>query len=236
MTITISFPGFPPEAPRFLKKLAANNDKLWFNEHKTVFTENVLRPAQAFVTAMGDRLTMIAPDIHADPRTDKSIFRIYRDTRFSPDKRPYKTHLGIFWWEGKHHKMSCPGFYFHLESNKLMLGAGIHLFCDKEQRNAYREAVVDKKSGAGLQNAIAEVKNNGINEVLGKHYKRVPRGFDPQHPNAEYLLYNGLYALRETAIPGELFSEALVDYCFEWYQKWLPLHRWLLEMVEGGSI
>lgn len=224
-----SFTGFPKVGVQFLKDLSKNNDKVWFNRNKETFTTQLLQPAQVFVVVMGKTLEKIARDIHADPRTDKSIFRIYRDTRFSADKSPFKTHLGIFWWEGDRPKMECPGFYFHLEPPNLFLGCGLYMF-SKPLLKTYRESVVDKKSGAALVSAIKAVSKK--TKIGGKHYKQTPRGFDSDHPNAEYLLYNGLHVMTETKIPKELFSEDLVDYCFKLYKDMQPLHKWLVEMTK----
>lgn len=223
-----NFNGFPKAGVQFLKDLKKNNDKVWFNKNKETFQTQVLQPAQAFVMAMGKKLEKFAPDIHADPRTDKSIFRIYRDTRFSADKSPYKTHLGILWWEGDHPKMECSGFYFHLEPPNLLMGNGMYMF-SKSILKIYRDAVIDIKLGADLIKAIKVVSKKG--KLSGKHYKKTPRGFDPDHPNAEYLLYNGLHVMNETKIPDELYSGALVDYCFNWYKDMAPLHRWLVKMA-----
>jgi len=229
MKDNFNFSGFPKAGVQFLNDLAKNNDKVWFNINKETYTTHLLQPAQAFVVAMGKKLEKIAPDIHADPRTDKSIFRIYRDTRFSADKSPFKTHLGIFLWEGDLPKMESSGFYFHLEPPKLLLGCGNYMF-SKPLLKTYREAVVDKKSGPALMAAIKAVSRKG--NLGGKHYKQIPRGFDADHPNAEYLLYNGLHCMTETKIPDELYSESLVDYCFKWYKEMAPLHRWLVEMTK----
>ena len=96
MTNIQNFSGFSQEVISFYNELALNNDRDWFNAHKSVYTEKVLEPAQGFVLAMGERLRMLSPNIIADPRTNGSgsIFRIYKDTRFSKDKTPYKTFLG----------------------------------------------------------------------------------------------------------------------------------------------
>ncbi len=227
-----NFDGFSKSGVQFLRDLAKNNDKVWFSENKETFTTQLLQPAQAFVVAMGKKLETITPDVHADPRTNKSIFRIYRDTRFSADKSPYKTHLGIFFWEGDRPKMECSGFYFHLEPPNLMLGCGIHMF-SKPLLKTYRELVVNNQSGAALVETIKGVGKKG--KVGGKHYKQSPRGFDPNHPNTDYLLYNGLHATTETKIPAELYTEALVDYCFKWYNDMTPLHKWLVEMTKRAN-
>ena len=91
------FHGFPKAAVTFYEELAQNNAKAWFETHKALYQQDVIVPAQQFVLAMGERLKILSPAIIADTRLNGSgsIFRIYRDTRFSPDKSPYKTFLGI---------------------------------------------------------------------------------------------------------------------------------------------
>jgi uncharacterized protein (TIGR02453 family) len=116
------FEGFPEETVTFLSDLAKNNKKTWFDAHKNDYERFLVWPARAFTEAIGERLITVVPGIIAEPRINGSIFRIYRDTRFSKDKTPYKTHLGIFCWDGSGPKMECPGFYFHLEPPNLLLG------------------------------------------------------------------------------------------------------------------
>jgi uncharacterized protein (TIGR02453 family) len=79
-------------------------------------------PSGAFVVSMGAKLKAISPAIKAIPKVNQSLFRVNRDTRFSADKSPYKTNLGIWFWEGEKKRMECPGFYFHLDTENLMLG------------------------------------------------------------------------------------------------------------------
>jgi uncharacterized protein (TIGR02453 family) len=225
-----SFDGFPRECLDFYAQLAQNNNKIWFQEHKKDYDNYVMEPARDFVLVMGERLREFVPGIHADPRVNKSIFRINRDVRFTNDKSPYKTNLGMWFWEGEHPRMENSGFYFHLELPNLMIGTGIYLL-PKNLLKAYRDAVVDPDFGATLVQAIKEVSANGPYQIGGKHYKRVPRGYDKDHENAELLLYNGLYAGHESEVPEEFFSSKLVDYCMEKYTDTLPIHRWLVDML-----
>jgi uncharacterized protein (TIGR02453 family) len=229
-TATANFPGFPAAAVTFYGQLAKNNDKTWFAEHKSDFETQVMQPARDFVFEMGKRLSSISPKIVADPRMDKSIFRPYRDTRFSKDKAPYKTHLGIFFWEGTRPKMESSGFYFHLEPPTLFLGAGLHCF-SKQLLEEFRDSVVDPKHGAALARAAKAVLSRGAYGIGGKHYKKTPRGYDPNHSNAEFLLFDGLYAMFETEIPQELHSSEIIDYCFRRFEHMAPIHRWLVELT-----
>jgi len=224
-----TFNGFPKELVQFFKDLKKNNTKEWFTSHKKDYENFVKEPASEFVVAMGERLKAIAPRINALPQINKSLFRINRDTRFSHDKRPYKTNLGIWFWEGEGKRMESSGFYFHLEEGRLMLGTGLHIF-SKELLARYRDAVVDKKHGQRLRKAIDNVSNKGY-IIRGKHYKKVPRGYDSNHKNVEFLLHNGLTAMKESGIPKEFFSGAIVDYAFSHFKNMCPLHEWLREAI-----
>jgi uncharacterized protein (TIGR02453 family) len=227
-----AFNGFPQEAVIFFQDLQKNNNKTWFEAHKADYQKYAMEPAQDFIEEMGARLKRLSPGIHADPRINKSIFRIYRDIRFSKDKTPYKTHLGIWMWEGEGAKFESSGYYFHLEPPNIMLGVGIHTF-SKDLLKAYREAVVDPVSGPALVNAVQEVSLKSGYKLGGEHYKRVPRGYAPDHPHAELLRYNGLTAGSEVPIPEEFFSTALLDYSYQRYMEMYPIQRWLYELSQG---
>lgn len=231
--MTGEFNGFGMETVRFFRNLERNNNRQWFADHKVQYNAHVLDPAKGFVFELGKRLLRIAPKIYAEPRIDRSIFRIYRDTRFSGNKNPYKTHLGIFLWEGPGKKVDCSGFYFHLEPPNLMLGVGIYIF-DKPLLEEYRKSAAHPKHGPALARAVSQVEKKGYG-IGGSHYKRVPRGFDPKHKNAELLRHKGLYAGVETKIPREFYSADIVDYCYKIYRDMLPLHRWLLAMTERAT-
>lgn len=228
--MTAKFNGFPKECLTFYRGLARNNSKQWFEQHRNEFDEQVLGPARQFVEAMGDAFARLSPGIHADPRTDKSIFRIYRDVRFSKDKRPFKTNLAIWFWEGSGKRMECSGYYFHLDPGALMLGTGIYMF-PKQMLKEYRDSVVHPKYGPELGRAVRSILKKGPYSLGGEFYKKVPRGYPGDQANAEFLLYNGLWAGMEVKVPGEVFSSALVEYCYKRYKDMSPLHEWLLNLT-----
>lgn len=225
-----SFNGFTQGTVDFFLNLKKNNNKEWFDQNRDKFEDLVMTPARAFVIGLGERLKSISPDIVADPRINKSIFRIYRDTRFSFDKSPYKTHLGIYFWAENRPKMESSGFYFHLEPPDLMLGVGMYSF-SKSLLNVYRKSVVDEEYGEELKNIIEKIRKNPHFELGGKYYKRIPLGYDSRHQNSELLLHNGLYVSFEIQIPKELFSSALLDYCLKIFTELNPLYKWLLAMT-----
>jgi uncharacterized protein (TIGR02453 family) len=227
-----AFSGFTKETVRFFTGLKKNNNKDWFEKNREVYEKHVMEPAKAFVVAMGKRLRTIVPRIIAVPRVNKSIFRLNRDTRFSLDPTPYKTNLGIYFWEGGQTRMEAAGFYFHLEPPIVMLGGGFYMFPDPFV-GRFRQAVVDPKRGRELTNIIADLEKLEGWSIGGQHYKRVPAGFDPSHPNAEILKHRGLYAGLEVRIPEEFYSAKLVDFCFERFQPLVPLHKWLVRLIAG---
>ena len=231
MTEQTEFTGFPRECTTFLSSLNDNNNKSWFDAHKAEYERFLLEPARSFVTAMGEELKHIVPGVHADPRSNKSIFRIYRDTRFSKDKRPYKTHMAVFFWEGSGPKMECPGFYFHFDTSQLLLGVGIYLF-PKHMLNTYRQSVVHARHGKELETLLDDIRIRRDYSIGGKHYKRVPRGYDADHERAELLLYNGLHIGRTEPVQDTLFAGDLVDHCLEVYGVLLPVHQWLVALAQ----
>ncbi len=220
------FNGFPVEALDFLADLSLNNHRGWFEENRATYEEHVIAPARTFVEAFGERLQARRPDIVADPRVDKSIFRMHRDVRFSKDKSPYKTHLGFFFWEGSDKR--SPGFYVHIEPDKLIAGGGAYQF-DKDQLANFRARAVDPTAGKALRRAVDALGDSGL-EVRGQHYKRVPRGMPAEHPNADLLLHNGLWlSAGERPLTESVHGPEFVDELFDLLEPYFELHGWLVE-------
>ncbi|MEM8535333.1 MAG: DUF2461 domain-containing protein [Chloroflexota bacterium] len=228
-----TFQGFPSEARTFFGDIRENNNKEWFEQQKPRFKTLVQQPAQELVVALGEQLQGFVPGIQYDTQLNGSgsIMRIYRDTRFSKDKSPYKTNLGIVWWEGSGKKMEEPCFYFNLDAEGAWAAGGLYMF-PKHILEPYRNAVVDDRLGPALETAIAEMWANGVS-VEGAQYRTVPRGFDKTHPRAELLKYQGMIS-SPRLIPEEVWtSSTLVDVCVEYFRSILPLHQWLVRMVQS---
>jgi len=224
-----TFTGFPEKALEFFADLAVNNSREWFNPRKDEYKKVVLKPAQAFVMAFGERLHELSEELQFDPRTSGSgsIKRIYRDTRFSKDKTPYKTHLGIHFWQGSHDsKMDNPGFFFHMGLDGSWLYAGHYQF-PKPMLAAYRQAIVDDKLGNEVVSIMNSIKGVEGFDTGGEHYKRVPQGFDKEHQRADYLRCNGLWAASDWIDKESLTSPKLVEVCLSHARTMLPLINWL---------
>lgn len=219
------FQGFPKQLVKFFEDLKKNNNKEWFETQRQNYENHVKEPARAFVVEMGKRLRTIAPDINAVPKVNQSLFRINRDTRFSKDKSPYKTNLGIWFWEGRRKRMECSGFYFHFEEGKIMLGTGMRIF-SPEYLKKYREAVVNKSNGPKLVEAVNKVSKQGY--IIGvKYYKRVPHNYDADHERAVFLMHNGLTAMVDEKVSKDFFSSSILDYAFSHFKNMSPIHQWL---------
>ena len=237
------FSGFPQEGLRFLEELKGNNNREWFEAHKEAYRNEVLAPGQDLVFALGERLKRLSPGIVYDTAANGSgsILRIYRDLRFSKDKRPYNTYVRLVFWEGRRKKMENPSFFVRIGPDGAGVYAGIHVF-QKPVLAAYRDAVADDRLGADLEAAIAAVRGAGEYTVGGEHYKRVPRGYEAvlgrfDHPHADLLRHNGLWAHTAAPIdPAVIVTPELLEVCLEHCRNMMPLHRWLVvvgQRVEG---
>ncbi len=227
--MSTQFPGFPPAGIQFLVELGDNNNKEWFTANKPRFERDLLKPAIEFIAAVGDGLRSISPEIRVDPRTNGSgsLMRIYRDTRFSNDKTPYKTSIAGMWWDGTGKKTQSSAFGFHLDHRGMDLMAGMFHF-DKDQLKRYRDAVVDPQAGAVLRKIVDQISASSAYKLVGERYKRVPSGYDPEHPNADLLLYDALYAHPVQPVPiAQVSSPKIVDICLTHFRQMAPVQRWL---------
>jgi uncharacterized protein (TIGR02453 family) len=175
------FPGFPPEALTFFRRLARNNNREWFQPRKEVFESKVKAPMIALVEAINAEFGKVAPDYIADPK--RAVYRIYRDTRFSPDKSPYKTHLAAVFPRRGGDRGSAPGFYFAVSAKEIGVAGGVYE-PSPEQLFALRTWLAD--------NHVAFRKvARGAEKLMGKLHseslQRVPKGFAPDHPAAELI-------------------------------------------------
>ena len=218
------FKGFSTATVKFIAGLSANNSRNWFEAHRDDYDAHYIGAAKDFITAMAGPLQKLIPGIQAEPRVNGSIFRINRDIRFSKDKTPYKDHLDLWFWTGER-KAPDSGLFFRLTKDKLILGAGVHMF-DPARLAKYRAAVAGK-AGGELVRIGEELGKAGL-ELQGEHYKKLPRGFEAANAQIERLLrFNALFAMHDIPHPAELGDANFCDYCVEKWQPMAPLHNWL---------
>jgi uncharacterized protein (TIGR02453 family) len=173
---------FGPELFSFLEDLRANNNREWFAANKPRYEEELLEPALDFIEAFAPRLEKISPHFRAEARpSGGSLFRIYRDTRFSKDKTPYKTNVGIHFRHERAKDAHAPGYYLHIGPNEVFAGGGIW-HPDSPTATRIREAIVaepERWHRATRGGAFAKRL-----ELGGDVLKRVPPWADPEHPLA----------------------------------------------------
>jgi uncharacterized protein (TIGR02453 family) len=221
------FDGFPDTMIPFFKKLKRNNNREWFAKHKEEFEDTVKFPMQCFIASIAPLFAEFAPEFDVHPK--RSIFRIYRDTRFSKDKTPYKTHAAAhFVLKGMPKGLVGSGYYFHIEPGEVFLGAGIYI-PDGTQIKKIRAALdTHGKEFLAIINEKKFVKRFGT--LKGDTLKRVPTGYAPDHPMAEYLRLKQFFVgvtLDESVITSEKF---LAD-AARIFTDALPFVRWLNDAI-----
>ena len=205
---------FSPKLFKFLKDLAANNDRDWFQANKDRYEDDLREPAQAFISDFGPRLKKISPHFRADPRkVGGSLFRIHRDVRFSKNKSPYKTNSGIQFRHKAGKDAHAPGFYLHLEPGNCFAGAGIW-HPDGEATKSIRSFLVDNT--ARWKRLTGAKRFRETFELAGDSLKRPPRGFDPDHPLVEDLKrkdFIAVHKLSQKEITARDFLKRYTDLC-----------------------
>ena len=185
-------PSFDPELFEFLADLKANNDREWFAANKQRYEANVLEPALAFIEDFAPRLDKISPHFRADPRpSGGSLFRIYRDTRFSKNKSPYKTNVGIHFRHERAKDAHAPGYYLHIGPGEVFAGGGIW-HPDTGAATRIREAIVANPKAWGRATRSGAFAKRL--ELGGDQLKRVPSWADPDHEYADDLRRKDYFA------------------------------------------
>lgn len=205
---------FGPGLFRFLKDLAANNDRAWFAENKQRYEDEVREPLLAFIASMAGPLGTISPHFRADPRpVGGSMFRIHRDTRFAKDKSPYKTHAAAQFRHAKGKDAHAPCYYLHLEPGSVFVGAGIW-HPDAAAAGRIRQAIVD--DAAGWKKVTGAKRFREAMELTGDSLKRPPRGVDPEHPLLDDLKrkdFIAVAALKQADVLSPGFGKQFAGIC-----------------------
>ncbi len=230
MGLTMTFEGFKPAAFTFLRGLAKNNTKAWFDSRREIYDAEVREPMKALVEEMDTRFGRFGPEIVGDPK--KAVFRINRDIRFSRDKSPYKTHAAC-WFNhgsatrqvGQEAEAGSAGFYFHLEPGTSFLGAGIWM-PPRGQLGKIRDALAEDPAGFGAVVESAAMKRRYGKLEDESMLKRLPRGYEPGHPAERWLRYQS-FTLGRSVPEREALGGKLPQILERDYKALLPLVRWL---------
>jgi uncharacterized protein (TIGR02453 family) len=221
----VADPCFTKDTFRFLKDLKKNNDREWFADNKKRYEEHLKDPSLRIISAFAPELKKLSPHFMATPR---SLFRIYRDTRFGKDKTPYKTHIGLHFRHDRSKDAHAPGFYLHVEPGSAFVGVGIWR-PDGPALRAIREHIVEE-SGAWKKASRAKAFV-GTFELSGDRLKRPPKDFDPEHPLIEDLKwkdYIGVAELPDSFVTDPGLPKALA----KTFKAGTALMRFLCEALQ----
>ena len=189
------YAGFEKASIDFLAELAANNNREWFNENKARYEEHVLDVALRFIQSMQDPLAQLAPQFTAVPqRVGGSLMRVYRDTRFSHNKLPYKTNVGIQFRHRRAKDVHSPGYYVHVDPERVFLGAGMWR-PEPDSLRAIRERIVAKP--AEWKSVLRDATFRRHFDLGGESLSRAPRGFDKDHELIEDIRRKSFIAVRD---------------------------------------
>ena len=226
-----AFPGFSTDFFAFFKELKANNNKEWFTANKSRFREVVQGELSAFVTAMAPRLAKVSPHYVADPRPNgKSIFRIYRDLRFAKGGNPYKENAGVHFRHELSKDVHAPGFYVHMEPDKLFFGGGIWKPASPDLRKI-RDAIVDDPKG-WAKAAHSKKMIDVFGDLHGDGLVRAPKGYDPEHEHIDDLKRQSFFAMRNTKASAAR-SPDFVDEVAKAFRDASPLMRFIANAVDA---
>lgn len=216
------FAGFPEAGFKFLRSLKRNNSREWFQPRKEVYLEHVHLPMVRLVDALNRQMAAFAPAFINPP--EKAIYRIYRDTRFSNDKTPYKTHIAAIFPRRGMAKHVGGGLYFSVSPWELEVAGGVYM-PGPEQLNLIRYYL------AGHHEEFRKIAGGRtlrrlMGPVIGEQLARVPKGFEKDHPAADLVRYKQIYVDAWLDPALALTPELLVEIAAR-FKAMLPLVEFL---------
>ena len=237
-----SQPYFTPATFRFLRSLARNNNREWFAAHKAQYEEHVRDPALRFIADLAQPLRAVSPQLVASAKpVGGSLFRIYRDTRFSSDKTPYKTHVGMSFYHAATKavargaggtaslgRLDAPVLYLHLEPRSCFLGGGIW-HPQPETLKRLRDFMIDNPMS--WKKATRAKSFTRLFTLGGDSLARPPRGYSPTHELIEDLKRKDIVASSELG-ERDLMQGGLVGFVVRRYRPMRPLLDWLSMALE----
>jgi len=222
------FVGFPKAGLEFLNNIIVNNSKEWLDANREEYEKVIVTPNRAYVEEMGEHLQILVPTINAIPKTNKSLFRIYRDARFHLND-PIKTRIGIIFWQGSGHRMQSSSFYMHYDPNEIFVASGIRNF-KPTLLAAYREYIQNDERRSELHNILENLKDKGYSIPEAK-YKRMPRDCEKKDKYSYLYLMGAMYAFTTFQPDETFFSEKIIDRNFKIYEDMFDLQQWVYELT-----
>jgi uncharacterized protein (TIGR02453 family) len=205
---------FSNELFKFLRDLAENNNRPWFQTNKDRYDRHIKEAALRFIEDFAPHLKKISPHFVADPRpVGGSLFRIYRDARFSKDKSPYKTNVGVRFTHEAGRDVHAPGYYLGIANDGIFAACGVW-HPDSKSLSKIRQAIIDDPTA--WKRARNAKRFSESFELEGDALKTAPRGFDPEHPLIEDLRrkdFVGVSQLTKKTLTGPELMPRFTELC-----------------------
>jgi uncharacterized protein (TIGR02453 family) len=228
-SLPMEFTGFDRRLIRFLGQLKRNNERDWFIRNKPRYEQEVREPTLAFIRAIAPKIEAISPFILvSDSKVADSMMRPYRDARFTSDKQPYKTNVGIHFRHERGDTAHAPGLWMHIEPREFWLAVGMWR-PDADALRMVRQRIVEHPEE--WLAARDDRKFRAAWEIVGDSLKRPPRGFDPAHPLIEDIKRTEFLGLRDLGMQ-ELYRDNLVDRVAGYYAAAAPFVKFLCAALE----
>jgi len=228
-TPNVKFSGFDKKGTSFLKGVAKNNSKTWFEEHRKVYTEFLLAPMQSFFTALEPAMIKIDPLFMVDPRPGKGITRPHRDTRFSKDKAPYKSSIWLTYRRNIQNWQAGPAYYFEIMRDGYRYGLGFFL-AERPAMDALREIIDNDPARIRKLNTI--IKKLGYT-IEGDSYKRPLKELSDDL--AAWYNRKNFYLIAERTHDDILYSPAILKEVIASFKALAPIYDLLKEIADKGN-
>ncbi len=221
------FSGFSAETLGFLRGLETNNNKTWFEAHRSEYQEHLLRPFQLLVAGLSEPMLAIDPHFETRPAVDKTLSRIYRDTRFSRDKSPFKSRMWLTFKRPSRDWKTAPAYFFEISPDRYRYGMGFYSAA-KATMDRLRQ-MMDDQNREFLE-VLSKYRDQGVFQIEGEQYKRI---IDPDKPPEiqEWYQRKNLFLVCNRKIDDVLFSKELVDDLISGFGLLAPLYHFLWMVV-----
>lgn len=221
------FEGFSHESFRFLRDLSKNNRKEWFELHKSEYQDHILKPLQALVAELGQFMLSIDPHLEVKPAVNRTISRIYRDTRFSKDKSPYKTCQWITFKRLRKDWKDFPAFFFEISPDSYRYGMGFYS-ASRETMDRFRGSI-DSNPRAFFA-AVSFYSDQQTFTIEGDQYKRplkadIPKEFE------EWYNRKSFYLVCDRRMEGSVIGKELISDLIDGFQMIAPLYCYLCSVL-----
>ena len=226
-----TFKGLPKDFFAFFKELAKNNERAWFEANKPRYKGVVVAPLCDLMEALAPRVAKISKHIVVDPRPNGgSMFRIYRDVRFSKDKSPYKTNAGLHFRHAHGKDAHVPGYYMHFAVDEVFLGGGIWM-PEPDALGKVRHTIADEPKA---WKKVVEDKTftKAFNGIEGEALARPPKGFDPDHPLIADIKRKSFFAMHKSS-PKAAQSAGFADEVEAAFKAAKPLMKFLCDALDA---